>query len=159
MMEPNETENLPKHGDQLLKIPMSLRLAYLSMHRCSNQILKSLEITADQYVCLWILTEHGELIQSEIVKHANSDPNTIKAMLRLLEKKGFVLRKVHLSDRRARLVSITQAGEHIVQAASASLDVVHVKVGELFSESDALQLNQLLIRYAEMLETEGPHLY
>ena len=67
----------------------------------------------------------------------------MKAMLQLLETKGFVVRKVHPSDRRARLVSITQAGEQIVQAASGYLDRVHVTAGKLFTESEARELNQL----------------
>ncbi len=148
--EPGTNEGT--HWDQLVRVPMSLRCAYLSMHRRTNQLIKSLDVTADQYVCLLILNLHGDLIQSEIVKHANSDPNTMKAMLQLLETKGFVVRKVHPSDRRARLVSITQAGEQIVQAASGYLDKVHVTAGKLFTESEARELNLLLERYAELLD-------
>ena len=138
---------------KIVKIPMSLRRAYLSMHRRTNQLLKSLDVTADQYVCLLMLSLHGDMIQSEIGKHANSDPNTMKAMLQLLEKKGFVVRIAHPSDRRARLVSLTQAGEWIVRNAADLLEIVHVKAGNLFSEDETDELNRLLERYTELLDS------
>ena len=69
------------------KIPMNLRAAYLSMHRQTNAHLARFGVTADQFVCLLILAEEDGIIQQELVKRATSDPNTIRAMLVLLEKR------------------------------------------------------------------------
>jgi DNA-binding MarR family transcriptional regulator len=143
--------------EQVLMLPMSLRSAYLSMHRRTNQLLKHLGITADQFVCLLILEQQGELIQSDIVKYANSDPNTVKAMLQLLEKKGLVERKVDPSDRRARVVSITKQGTKIHKSASEVLRGIHDSVENQFEVEELDTINHLLDRYAELLnvrETE-----
>lgn len=147
----SDFERLEDHRQQVLLLPMSLRVAYLSMHRSTNQLLKSLGITADQYVCLFILKEHGDLIQSEIVRHIDSDANTMKAMLLLLENRGFVVRKVNASDRRAKLVSITEKGSNVVDDASRILYGIHDRVEQQLNEVEATAMNTLLKRYAQLM--------
>ena len=80
---------------EIYKIPMNLRAAYLSMHRMTNAHLSKHGVTADQFVCLSILFEKDGLTQKELVQSATSDPNTIRAMLVLLENQGFIARDVH----------------------------------------------------------------
>jgi len=150
-IEMSDFERLEDHRQQVLLLPMSLRVAYLSMHRSTNQLLKSLGITADQYVCLFILKEHGDLIQSEIVRHIDSDANTMKAMLLLLENRGFVVRKVNASDRRAKLVSITEKGSNVVDDASRILYGIHDRVEQQLNEVEATAMNTLLKRYAQLM--------
>ena len=94
-------------------IAMALRAAYLSMHRQTNAHLAPFGVTADQFVCLVILAEQDGITQQELVRRATSDPNTIRAMLVLLEKRGLVLREQHPIDGRARSVSLTDKGRQV----------------------------------------------
>src|SRR4030042_2120876 len=94
-------------------IAMALRAAYLSMHRQTNAHLAGVGITADQFVCLALLAEKDGITQQELVRKATSDPNTIRAMLLLLEKRGFVKREKHPTDGRARHVTLTSKGRNI----------------------------------------------
>ena len=97
---------------------MSISAAYLSMHRQSE--LNSLKhgITANQFVLLMLLAEEDGISQRDLVERAFSDPNTIRAMLVLLEKQGLVERDQHPKDGRKRNVTITPKGRKIYQKVS-----------------------------------------
>jgi DNA-binding MarR family transcriptional regulator len=117
-------------------IPMALRSAYLSMHRQTNAHLTPLGITADQFVCLIILTEEEGITQQELVKRTTSDPNTILAMLVLLEKRGLVQRKQHPAYGRARCVTITNEGRRLVEKLDIAVKPVQQRLSALFQEKE-----------------------
>ena len=91
-------------------IAMGLRAAYLSMHRQTNSHLAPFGLTADQFVILALLTEKDGITQQHLTRLASSDPNTIRAMLVLLEKRALVKRRRHPTDGRALRITITRKG-------------------------------------------------
>ncbi len=92
------------------KLPMALRCAYWEMHRATDGVLVGMGATANQFVILSLIYEHGPLIQQEIVRRASSDPNTIRSMLVVLERNGLIAREVSEQDRRAWIISLTPGG-------------------------------------------------
>ena len=118
-------------------IAMALRAAYLSMHRQTNAHLARLGITADQFVCLVILAEEDGITQNELVKRAASDPNTVRAMLLLLEKRGLVERGTHPTDGRARRVTLTGKGRDIYAKSMMNLKPVHDRLRAPFAAGQA----------------------
>ena len=129
---------------ETFKIPMYLRAAYLSLHRQTNAHLTRHGVTADQFVCLLLLAEEDGIIQRELVKRASSDPNTIRAMLVLLENKGFIIRIRHPIDGRARIVSITDKGRQVFEDLINDLKPVRDRLTEQFSEDEAVTINKFL---------------
>jgi DNA-binding MarR family transcriptional regulator len=91
-------------------IAMALRIAYLTMHRRADAQFGRLGVTADQYVVLAALAQEDAVSQQELVGRTCSDPNTIGAMLVLLERRSLVRRGRHPTDRRARSVTLTPKG-------------------------------------------------
>src|SRR6185369_2330874 len=96
-------------------LAMALRNAYLTMHRKADTYFARFGVTADQLVLLQILADEGAATQQQLVKRASSDPNTVRAMLLLLEGRGFVSRKPHPVDGRARSVSLTKKGRRVCE--------------------------------------------
>ena len=92
---------------------MRLRGAYLTLHRCLNLTLRESGVTADQFVVLSLLAEEDGLTQGEIVQRCSSDPSTVGALLRLLEKKGLVSRRRHPEDGRARSICLMPKGREL----------------------------------------------
>lgn len=92
------------------QLPLSLRAAYLALHRCSDVQFAKLGLTADQFVLLATLARGHALTQRELAARMPSDPSTVRAMLVLLEKRGYVSRQTHPTDGRARTVALTDAG-------------------------------------------------
>jgi DNA-binding MarR family transcriptional regulator len=95
------------------ELAMALRAAYLAMHRRTDALMARAGVTADQFVVLSALTEGDALTQRELVDRTSSDPNTLRAMLVLLERRQFIARRPHPTDRRARSVSLTPKGRRV----------------------------------------------
>ena len=89
---------------------LALRSAYLNLHRQANRLLAPLDGTADQFVLLSVLATRGPLTQRDLGQAASADPNTITAMLRVLERRELVRRVPHETDQRARVVTLTELG-------------------------------------------------
>ena len=88
-----------------------LRRAYQSLHRRANaELRRQFKVTADQFVVLSLLAEQDGVSQQEICNRCYSDPSTIGALLRLLERRGWLTRDPDPEDARARRVHLTQAG-------------------------------------------------
>src|SRR5512137_1361005 len=94
-------------------LPLGLRAAYLAMHRQTDACLARSGGTADQFVLLGLLAREDAVTQQKLVRRASSDPNTVRAMLVLLERRGLVARVGHPTDGRARSVTLTGNGRRL----------------------------------------------
>ncbi|MDV6030197.1 MAG: MarR family transcriptional regulator [Phycisphaera sp. RhM] len=83
----------------------------MSLHRSTDAKFAPHGVTADQFVLLLALNDSRTLTQRELADRISSDPSTVRAMLVLLEKNGFVRRVAHPSDSRAKLVELTPNGK------------------------------------------------
>jgi len=133
------------------QIAMALRSAYLSMHRQTNAHLYPYNITADQYICLILLEEQDGITQQELVKRSTSDPNTIRAMLILLEKRGLVTRENHPNDGRARIVHITKKGRDLLKETASAIKPVQDGLIASFSKKETSELVLNLQRILEAM--------
>ena len=109
-------------------IAMALRAAYWAMHRDAEALLQPHGVTANQFVLMSILAEGKGLTQQELVRRANSDANTVRAMLVLLERSGLVSRRPHPADGRARCVALTEKGRSTYAALWAKSRAFHERL-------------------------------
>lgn len=133
------------------QIAMSLRAAYLVMHRQSDASFAADGVTADQFVLLAVLAEEDGITQQTLVRRTWSDPNTIGAMLVLMETRGLVVRERHPTDGRARIVVLTRKGRRTYERLRARSEGVRQKLEGLFLPDEARTLIDLLGRIAERL--------
>ncbi len=91
-------------------LAMQLRAAYFSLRRTAQARLVASGATVDQVVVMTLLTEEPGMTQREIVERSFSDPSTVRAMLVLLEQRGWVRREPDPDDARVRRVSLTAEG-------------------------------------------------
>src|SRR5687767_7335612 len=95
-------------------LAITLRAAYLALHRRSDAAFAPHGVTADQFVLLATLARGGEaLTQRELARRMSSDPSTVRAMLVLLKERGLVERETHPTDARKRTVALTAEGERV----------------------------------------------
>lgn len=128
---------------------MGLRRAYWAMHRQADAQLAKAGVTADQFVLLSILAEGDQITQQELGRRASSDPNTIRAMLVLLEKQGLVARRPHPTDGRARSVTLTAKGRKTYQRLWKISDPFRQQLAGLFKQPEVSALLDGLNRIAE----------
>ena len=128
------------------QIPLRLRAAYLAMHRQTDACLAKHGATADQFVLLTLLERQDGVTQQELVRRASSDPNTIRAMLVLLEKRGLVARKEHPTDGRARRVTLTRRGRQALGKLMAETKPLRKRLRAAFLLDEAEALSEFLGR-------------
>jgi DNA-binding MarR family transcriptional regulator len=95
------------------ELAMALRQCYWAMHRASDAVFGRHDVTANQFVLLSLLAESGGGTQKDLVDRASSDPNTIRQMLVVLERKSLVSRERHPIDGRAWQISLTGRGRRL----------------------------------------------
>lgn len=136
------------------RLPMALRAAYLAMHRRTDACLAARGSTADQFVLLGLLAEKDGVTQQELARRAHSDPNTVRAMLVLLEGRGLVARAAHPGDGRARLVTLTADGRRLYRGLWEDTESLRKRMRALFRAEEAKALVGFLARIAEALSAQ-----
>jgi MarR family transcriptional regulator, lower aerobic nicotinate degradation pathway regulator len=136
------------------EIPRALRAAYLAMHRRSDARFADHGVTADQFVLLATLAGGHALTQRELARRMPSDPSTVRAMLVLLERSGFVKRNAHPTDSRARSVTLTAAGKRKFGQLWKAGKSIRAKIYGSLDPCEAEMLASLLARVAEALSGE-----
>ena len=131
------------------EIAMSLRAAYLALHRRAEAHFARFGVTADQFVLLSLLRDNHAVTQRDLVRRASSDPNTVGAMLALLEGRGLVARDRHPTDGRARSVSLTRKGRRVYERLWERNGAFRERLGAAFRDDEAEALISFLGRIVE----------
>ncbi len=94
------------------------------LYACSKEIIKKykpfldkIDLTYTQYITMMVLWEHKQLNVKEMGQYLYLDSGTLTPVLKKLEAKGFLERKRSKEDERELVVSITEAGEKLREAA------------------------------------------
>ncbi len=136
-------------------VAMGLRAAYWAMHRRTDACLAKRGVTADQFVLLALLAEQDGITQQELVRRASSDANTVRAMLMLLEGRGFVARERHPTDRRARRVTLTRRGRQAYERLWTASEPLRARLLAIFQPEEAEALIELLNRISKLMAQAG----
>src|SRR5437868_6227897 len=133
------------------EVARALRAAYLALHRQTNDCLVKDGVTADQFVLLAALAEADAVTQQALVRRVGSDPNTVRAMLLLLEGRGLVARERHPADGRARCVTLTAKGRRVFKKLWARSEPLRARLLGAFRPDEVTALLDLLRRVVEAM--------
>jgi DNA-binding MarR family transcriptional regulator len=132
-------------------IARALRAAYLALHRRTNACFADDGVTADQFVMLSALADADGVTQQELVRRVSSDPNTVRAILLLLEGRGLVARQPHPADGRARCVTLTAKGRQVFRKLWVKSEPLRARLLGAFRPDEVTALVELLHRVAGVL--------
>jgi DNA-binding MarR family transcriptional regulator len=130
-------------------IAMSLRSAYFTMHRHNEACIIKHGITSNQFVVLSLLAQEDGITQQELCRRAYSDPNTIRAILILLEKRGLIERTQDENDGRKLQVTITKKGSRLFEKLWVETEPVRKRFLTLFDIKEIEKLTTRLKRISE----------
>lgn len=133
------------------EVARALRAAYLALHRQTNACLADDGVTADQFVVLSALADADAVTQQDLVRRVSSDPNTVRAILILLEGRGLVAREPHPADGRARRVTLTPEGRRVFKTLWGKTEPVRARLLAAFGPDEVTTLVALLHRVAGAL--------
>lgn len=93
----------------------------MTWQRQLNRALDKIDLTHTQFAIISalrsLLKESNTVTQKAIAERSNTDAMMVSKVLRTLEKKGFVERKEHQTDTRAKCVFLTSKGMSTFQNA------------------------------------------
>ena len=122
---------MPKEIDFHFKSPEDspgYLLGQLTMlwQRKQKKVLDPLNLTQTQFVLLaalgWLSKNSNAVTQVDIANQSNADRMMVSKVLRTLEEKGFLTRKEHETDTRAKTIRLTSNGENILQKALIEIE-------------------------------------
>lgn len=124
-------------------------------HRAIFAAEMPVRLPPTQFAALAKLAESGELSQNRLGRMTAMDSSTIAGVVRRLSEAGWVSTAVSSTDARASIVSLTAAGEALVDSLlEPALRASH-RTLEPISEGDRAELMRLLERLGGS-EGEGP---
>ena len=121
---------------------------YHKWHGLIKNKLKTIDLTHPQFVVLTtlaaLLRQREWVSQTDIARFSDMDVMTVSQIIRLLVKKGLIMREVHPKDSRANIILLTDTGlQKVNQALPLVEGIDQAFFGKL--ENNTETLNQLLI--------------
>ena len=89
---------------------------------------------------------------TQLAARANMTPQAMGELVDELEELGYVVRRPDPSDRRAKLIVLTERGHQCVTAGGESIDGIEQRLTELLGTEGHRRLRALLARLLEMKE-------
>jgi DNA-binding MarR family transcriptional regulator len=86
---------------------------------------------------------------TELARGANMTPQAMGELVDELEKLGYVVRRPDPTDRRAKLVVLTERGQDCIAAGRATIDGIEARLAETLGDRGHRQLRTLLRRVLE----------
>ncbi len=131
-----QTDHLLRRGHQ---IAVGLFLETCAPH----------DLTPLQYLLLCLLAHEGPQDQVTLGGAAALDRTTVAVVLRNLEQRGLVQRKVSPRDRRAKIVTLTRAGAKLEAAARPAAELARSRLVDPLTEAERADLVRLLGKLTE----------
>ena len=105
-------DDLPIDSPERKRLPLLLRRAWYGLNQAFRRQISHAGATPDQFTALRTLCEGDPagLTQSELTRAMSSDPNTVASLLERMENNGWLERKPHETDRRAKRSSSCPPG-------------------------------------------------
>ena len=123
-------------------------------HECIDSSLWELGVSKPIMEALLYMHEEFHECEPSVLADAMHIPRqTMTSMLDTMEERKFIVRESHPSDRRKKIIRLSQEGKEFAKALHALLRKINKKALALMSADDGANLIDLLTRYCEALET------
>jgi DNA-binding MarR family transcriptional regulator len=131
-----------------------MRRAFLSICRCGDTLFSPYGVTTDQYALIRAVQREPGIRQADLGSVIFAEPNTVTAMVSLLEKRGILRRRPSPTDKRAKLVQLTSRGEMIMQRLAGDWQPMRQILIDCFSAPGGQEALTLLDQVYEKMRIE-----
>jgi DNA-binding MarR family transcriptional regulator len=102
--------------EYVLNNSISFRLSRVAsvLHVGFSKCLEDFDIAPEQFGTLRIISEDGQITQSEIAEILAKRKPTVSRALDALEKKGLIVRESDRDDRRIKPIRLTDKGQEVL---------------------------------------------
>ena len=86
---------------------------------------KDVPLTPEQFMLIDLLWNQGEMSQQELADQLHKDKNSVTKLVDAIERKGFVVRRQNISDRRSNTLVLTEKAESLkADAKQKGIDIL-----------------------------------
>ncbi|RXZ78617.1 MarR family transcriptional regulator [Paenibacillaceae bacterium] len=125
-------------------IGVNVQRAALKLNNYYQKVVNPFDITVDQWEILVVLWETEGITQKELAERLHKDQTNVARMLFKLEKKSFIYRVTHETDRRSLRVYLTPKGMEIKEAILAPSIEAYQKTINGLSEKEVETFRRVL---------------
>jgi DNA-binding MarR family transcriptional regulator len=125
-------------------------------HQISQSIFieecSRLDITSTQFGVLWILGRAGQLDQIGIARLLGFDRSTTALVVKLLERRGLIIRSLDSEDRRRHVLRLTDTGKSLQKRAEPLVNRVRERLENPFTSEEAETFSKLLQKFTRAFD-------
>jgi DNA-binding MarR family transcriptional regulator len=140
--------------DKALHVVRRLRRAFLSISRCGDVMFSPYRLTTEQYALMRAVQREPGIRQTEITNQICAEPNTVTAMVTLLEKRGILRRKPSPTDKRVRQLFLTSHGQTVMYRLSTDWKPMRELLHKFFSGEAGQDALNILDEVAARMQAE-----
>ena len=126
---------------------------HIKVHRVLNQMLDTVDLSLAQHEILINIYYNTGLTQKQLSEQLLVVKSNVTALLKKLESRGLVQRKIDSHDSRNKRLSLTKAGEQLLQRSFALQNTVVEAMMSVMSDAELDQLDALMGRVNDALES------
>lgn len=88
--------------------------AYRILNTNLTRVLSPYDLSIPEWKLIGQLHDHGDMGLAELAERLSVEPPLVTKLIDHLEKKDYVVRTLHKSDKRAKVITVTKKGEKIL---------------------------------------------
>lgn len=123
-----------------------IRLAHGAVYRHFNETFADLGLTQKQVSILWLVSDQPQIAQIELGSRLQMDRATTMTIVNRLEERGYLQRKRSPSDGRKQALSLTRAGEKVLDQAKHCIESHENWLKSRFTDEEIEKLVEMLAR-------------
>jgi DNA-binding MarR family transcriptional regulator len=141
-----------------LHIFRRLRRAFLAICRCGDASFSPYRLTTDQYSLMRAVQSDPGIRQVDVKDRIFAEPNTVTAMVTLLEARGILRRKPNPSDGRERMLYLTAHGHAVMKKLAEDWEPIRVLLRRCFAGKAGEEALETLDTLYVLMEHERENL-
>ena len=126
-----------------------IRLAHGAAYRHFMETFSDLDLSQKQVSVLWLVDDHPDIAQTGLAKRMRMDRATTMAIVKRLEKRGYVKRTKSKTDGRKLALNLTRTGRTALKKAKRAIRQHEDWLKSRFTKKEAKQLVEFLTRIHE----------
>lgn len=144
--------------DRGLHVVRRLRRAFLAIGRCGDVVFSPYRLTTEQFALMRSVMNEPGIRQTELTNRIVAEPNTVTAMVKLLEKRGILRRKPSPTDRRVRQLYLTAHGQAVMHRLQAEWGPMRQVLRNHFESEEGRRALEILDEVAARMQLERERL-
>lgn len=133
------------------KIKKPVGIAYLigrvdhSLKYYIREQLKPIGLTVSQYTALSILAAHDSVNNAKLAELSMISPQSANEMVRIMEKKAWIIRTPHATDSRIIQIKLSDLGVQLLEEGNAKIAVIEKKMMAKLNDKQVRELLRHLL--------------